>query len=427
MSLLSGYDGNYYASTLTENRTWPQLSGVVEADVCIVGGGLAGVNTLLGLQERGKKAVLLEAGRIGWGASGRNAGFVAKGYAAGEATLLGKCGIEKAKNLVNMTKNARKLIRKRMVDEQIDCEPVIDGVLTVSWRDNPGKLVDAINRANDYFGLGFEFWSREQVREHCRTAKYYDGIYSPHDFQMNPLKYLRGLAHAAERKGGQIFEQSTVTAKERVGSEWHIKTTSGVVKAKDVVLSTAIYGEPLDRRLAYSAIPVQTYIMVTEPIPEEAYAISINTRHALYDTRFCSDYYRRLPEGRLLWGGRVSLFAHPENIAEVMTADMMKIYPQLKGMVRPAYAWSGLLCYALHKMPLIGCLEEGLWYNTGFGGHGLAPTTVGGEIMAAAIASGDQGYRAFADFRLSYAGGKLGRYGAQAMYLWWKLRDALNI
>lgn len=427
MSLLSGYDGNYYASTLTENRTWPQLSGVVEADVCIVGGGLAGVNTLLGLQERGKKAVLLEAGRIGWGASGRNAGFVAKGYAAGEATLLGKCGIEKAKNLVNMTKNARKLIRKRMVDEQIDCEPVIDGVLTVSWRDNPGKLVDAINRANDYFGLGFEFWSREQVREHCRTAKYYDGIYSPHDFQMNPLKYLRGLAHAAERKGGQIFEQSTVTAKERVGSEWHIKTASGVVKAKDVVLSTAIYGEPLDRRLAYSAIPVQTYIMVTEPIPEEAYAISINTRHALYDTRFCSDYYRRLPEGRLLWGGRVSLFAHPENIAEVMTADMMKIYPQLKGMVRPAYAWSGLLCYALHKMPLIGCLEEGLWYNTGFGGHGLAPTTVGGEIMAAAIASGDQGYRAFADFRLSYAGGKLGRYGAQAMYLWWKLRDALNI
>jgi len=427
MSLLSGYDGNYYASTLTENRTWPQLSGVVEADVCIVGGGLAGVNTLLGLQERGKKAVLLEAGRIGWGASGRNAGFVAKGYAAGEASLVGTCGLEKAKSLVNLTKNARKLVRKRMVDEQIDCEPVIDGVLTVSWRDNPGKLVDAINRANDYFDLGFEFWPREQVREHCRTTKYYDGIFSPHDFQMNPLKYLRGLAHAAERKGGQIFEQSTVIGKERIGAEWHVKTAAGVVKAKDVVLSTAIYGAPLDKRLAYSAIPVQTYIMVTEPIPEEAYAISINTKHALYDTRFCSDYYRRLPEGRLLWGGRVGLFAHPENIAEAMTADLLKIYPQLKGMVRPAFAWSGLLCYALHKMPLIGCLEEGLWYNTGFGGHGLAPTTVGGEVMAAAIASGDQGYRAFADFRLSYAGGKLGRYGAQAMYLWWKLRDALNI
>ncbi|HEX2752620.1 MAG TPA: FAD-dependent oxidoreductase, partial [Alphaproteobacteria bacterium] len=265
MTLISGYDGNYYASTLTENHNWPQLSGVVEADVCVVGGGLAGVNTLLGLQERGKKAVLLEAGRIGWGASGRNAGFVAKGYAAGEATLLDKCGLEKAKSLVNLTKNARKLIRQRIIDEQIDCEPVIDGVLTVSWRDNPGKLVDAINRANDYFGLGFEFWSREQVREHCRTTKYYDGIYSPHDFQMNPLKYLRGLAHAAERKGGQIFEQSAVISKERIGTEWHIKTAAGVVKAKDVVLSTAIYGEPLDQRLAYSAIPVQTYIMVTEP------------------------------------------------------------------------------------------------------------------------------------------------------------------
>ncbi len=427
MTLISGYDGNYYASTLTENHSWPHLAGVVEADVCVVGGGLAGVNTLLGLQERGKKAVLLEAGRIGWGASGRNAGFVAKGYAAGEATLLDKCGLEKATSLVNLTKSARKLIRQRIIDEQIDCEPVIDGVLTVSWRDNPGKLVDAINRANDYFGLGFEFWSREQVREHCRTTKYYDGIYSPHDFQMNPLKYLRGLAHAAARKGGQIFEQSAVIGKERIGAEWHIKTAAGVVKAKDVVLSTAIYGEPLDKRLAYSAIPVQTYIMVTEPIPEDAYAISINTKHALYDTRFCSDYYRRLPEGRLLWGGRVSLFAHPENIAEMMMTDMMKIYPQLRGMIKPAYAWSGLLCYAPHKMPLIGCLEEGLWYNTGFGGHGLAPTTVGGEVMAAAIASGDQGYRAFEEFRLSFAGGKMGQYGAQVLYLWWKLRDALNI
>lgn len=424
---VSGYDGNYYASTLTEDRTWPALGAAIETDVCVIGGGLAGMNTLLGLRERGLSGVLLEASRIGWGASGRNAGFVAKGFAAGEAELLGKYGKEKATALVSMTKNARSLIRDRIAKYNIDCGPVIDGVLTVAWHDQPGALVDKIKIANENFDLGFEFKSREEVRALCRTSRYYDGIFSPHDFQMNPLKFLRGLAVAADGLGGEIYEQSAVTGLEKQGAHWLVKTAQGSVKAKHVVISTAVYGEAVDKRLQFAAIPVQTYIMVTEPISEEDYAVSLNTPYAIYDSRFCSDYYRRLPEGRLLWGGRVGLFAHPDNIAEAMTHDILKVYPQLKGKVKPAFAWSGLLSYAAHKMPMIGLLEEGLWYNTGYGGHGLCPTTAGGEVVAAAIAAGDQGYHAFDDFRLSFTGGKAGRYGAQMVYLWWKLRDHLNI
>lgn len=424
---LAGYDGNYYASTLTEDRTWPALESAIETDVCVVGGGLAGVNTVLGLRERGKDAVLLESARIGWGASGRNAGFVAKGYAAGEGSLLSKYGKDKAKTLVSLTKNARGLIRDRMTKYNIDCGPVIDGVLTVAWHDHPAAIVDAIKQANDHFDLGFEYRSREEVRALCRTERYYDGIFSPHDYQMNPLKFLRGLAFAADALGARIFEQSGVTSITKDGAAWIVKTARGSVRAKDVVLSTAVYGDAVDKRLQHAAIPVQTYIMVTEPISDDAYAASLNTEYAIYDSRFCSDYYRRLPEGRLLWGGRVGLFAHPDNIAEAMTGDLYKVYPQLKGVVKPAFAWAGLLSYAAHKMPMIGKLEDGLWYNTGYGGHGLCPTTAGGEIMAAAIAAGDQGYRAFDDFRLSYTGGKAGRYGAQMVYLWWKLRDHLNI
>ena len=426
-SRISGYDGNYYASTLTEDRTWPALDRALEAEVCIVGGGLAGMNTLLGLRERGVDAVLLESSRIGWGASGRNAGFVAKGYAAGEGSLLGKYGKDKAKRLVTLTKNARGLIRERIAKYDIDCGPVVDGVLTVAWHDHPGQVVDAIRSANENFDLGFEFRSREEGREMCRTSRYHDGIFSPHDFQLNPLKLLRGLAAAADKLGGRIYEQSAVTSVTKDGAAWLVKTAAGSVRAKHVVLSTSVYGEQVDKRLQFAAIPVQTYIMVTEPISEDAYAASLNTKHAIYDSRFCSDYYRRLPEGRLLWGGRVGLFAHPDNIAEAMTGDMLKVYPQLKGLVKPAFAWSGLLSYAAHKMPMIGMLEEGLWYNTGYGGHGLCPTTAGGEIMAAAIAAGDEGYHAFDDFRLSFTGGKAGRYGAQMVYLWWKLRDHLNI
>jgi gamma-glutamylputrescine oxidase len=428
---LSGYDGNYYATTLSaaeRDLHWPALSGTVEAEVCVVGGGLAGMNTLLGLLERGVSAVLLEARRIGWGASGRNAGFVAKGYSAGEAVLAGKVGLEKAQALVTLTKDARKIIRRRIEQYGIDCAPVADGVLTVSWRDNPEKLQETIRRANHDFGLGFEFWPREKVRAHCKTEKYFDGIYSPHDFQMNPLKYLRGLARAAQERGGAIFEDSAVTTLAREGSgAWRIETAGGTVRAKNVVLCTSVYGQALDRRLAFSAIPVQTYIMVTAPMGEDVYAGSLNSPHAIYDTRFCSDYYRRLPEGRLLWGGRVGLFSHPDDIARALTEDILKVYPQLDGQVKPDFAWSGLLSYATHKMPLIGRLENGLWYNTGFGGHGLCPTTAGGELIAAALASNDPGWRHFDAFPRGFAGGPLGRYGALLVYLWWRLRDQMGV
>ncbi len=424
---LAGYSDTYYSTTIKDGRRYPALSGKVETDVCIVGAGLAGVNTALGLVMRGKNVALVESGRIGWGASGRNAGFVAKGYAAGEANLADKLGVTEARKLVEQTKNARKLIRQRITDFNIDCGPIIGGVLTASWKDNTEELRQYISKANDNFDLGFEFWPRDKVREHCRTEKYYDALYSPHDFQMNPLIYLRGLANVVADKGGQVFEESAVTRVMREGGSWVVQTAQGSVRAKDVVMCCSVYMEGLDRRLENAAVPVQTYIMVTKPISEDVYKTSVNTRHAVSDTRFCGDYYRRLDDGRILWGGRVSLFGSPENIAKAMLEDMFNIYPQLKGHVQPEFSWAGLLSYAAHKMPQIGKIEEGYWYNTGFGGHGIAPTTVGGELIASAIAEGDRTYEEFAPFGISFVGGKLGKYGAQALYLWWRARDYLGV
>ncbi|MCE9507837.1 MAG: FAD-binding oxidoreductase [Alphaproteobacteria bacterium] len=426
-SPVENYIDTYYMRHLDEDVHYPTLSGVTEADVCVIGGGLAGINTALGLVERGKNIVLIEAKRIGWGASGRNAGFVAKGYAAGESSLAKTLGLEKAQALVELTKNARKLIKKRISEFNIDCGPVIDGVLTVSWRNKAEALKKYINEANDNFGLGFEFWSRDRVQEICKTDKYYDGIFAPHDFQFNPLRYVRGLGKAIANKGGKIFENSPALKIEREGASWVVHTAAGKVKAKHVVLCCAIYMEGLDRRLENAAFPVQTYIMTTAPIEESVLKSAIDTPYAIYDTRFCSDYYRILPDNRLLWGGRVGLWAHPKNIAEAMLHDMFKLYPQLEGHVTPEVSWAGLLCYAPHKMPQIGQIEPGYWYNTGYGGHGLCPTTAGGEIVAAAIAEGDQSYKAFSPFGISYAGGKLGRYAAQMVYWWWRARDAMDI
>ncbi len=418
---------NYYLTTIKNRRTYAPLSGAHDVDVCIVGAGLAGINTALSLTERGKKVAIVEQNHVGYGASGRLAGFVAKGYAAGESELKAKLGLEKARDLVQLTKNARKTIRDRANKHGLAQGTIVDGVLTVALKDNPQALRDYIDKQNDDFDLGFEFWPTDKVRTHCKTEKYFDGIYSPRDFQMNPVQYLHGLADVINDAGGQIFENSRVTKIERDGKGWAVHAAEGVVKAKDIVMCCACYSDGLDRRLENSVIPVQTYIMVTEPLDEATYESAINTRHAIYDTRFCSDYYRRLPDDRLLWGGRVGLFAHPENIADAMMKDMLGLYPQLEGKVTPAFAWAGLLAYPTHKMPQIGKFEEGYWFNTGYGGHGLCPTTVGGEVMAAAIADGDKSYEQFSPFGVNYNGGKIGRFAAQGVYLWWRLRDYAGI
>jgi glycine/D-amino acid oxidase-like deaminating enzyme len=171
--------------------------------------------------------------------------------------------------------------------------------------------------------------------------------------------------------------------------------------------------------------------MVTAPMREETYARSINTEHAIYDTRFASDYYRRLPDGRLLWGGRVSLFSHPSDIAKLLLQDALNVYPQLKGQLRADYAWGGVLAYPHHKMPLLSRLQEGLWCNTGFGGHGLCPTAVAGEVLAETLTAGDRTQakmlKLFEAFRPGFVGGPFAAVGAQMVYLWWRLRDQMGV
>ncbi|HYD17027.1 MAG TPA: FAD-dependent oxidoreductase [Patescibacteria group bacterium] len=423
----AGYIDTYYADTLGREKSYRPLHAPIDADVCIVGGGFAGLNTALSLAERGRNVALLEGKRIGWGSSGRNAGFVAKGYAADEAYLLKKLGLEMAREIITLTQNARRKIQERIATYNIDCGPVIPGVLTASWRDNDAEMRDYVKQSNDNFNTGFEFWNREQIREACKTDKYYNAVYSPQDFQFHPLRYVHGLAAALESKGGQIFENSPVIKIEKEGMHWRVATQTGSVRCNHVVLACSVYIEKLDRRLAAASFPVQTYIMVTKPMAEEALAASINTRCAISDMRFCSDYYRRLDGGRVLWGGRVALWSNPKDIAGMMQSDMFRVYPQLKGIAEPEYSWAGLLAYAPHKMPQIGEIEPGYWYATGFGGHGIAPTTVAGEVVAAAIAGGDDTYKHFSPFGLGYAGGKLGKYVAQLVYWWWRARDHISV
>lgn len=419
-----GYIDTYYSRTLNDDAQYPALQGDARADVCVIGGGLAGINTALGLVKRGKSVVLIEAKRVGWAASGRNGGFVAKGFAADDSYLIKKLGLEHTRKLNALIVNARDMIKQRIAEYNIDCGPLTPGVLTVSVKDQEADIRDSVKRANDTFGHGLEYWPTEKIRDSLKSEKYFQGYLSPHDFQFHPLRYVQGLAKICAAMGVKIHEDSEAQAIVKEGSDWRVKTAGGSVVAKDIVICCACYSKGLDLKIERSVLPIKSYVMVTKPLPQELLTASVNTPHPVYDMRWACDYYRVLPEERrILWGGRVGLVAEPHNIAKAMIGDMLKAYPQLKGQVEADLAWSCLMCYAPHKMPQIGKMAPGYWYNMGFGGHGLVPTTVGGEVIASAIAGEDDRINLFEPFGMRYAGGILGPYAAQMLYWMWRLRD----
>ena len=420
------YVETYYRDTLHDNEKRAALAEDIETEVCVIGGGLAGLSTTLGLVEKGKKTTLIEANRIGWGASGRNGGFVAKGYASGYRQLVKKVGLDHTKQLHKLATHGRALIKKRIDQYNIDCGPVRQGVLGVSWNNHPESVHEYIEFMRKDLNAPLEYWPTEKVRELCKTERYYDGFYSPEDYQFHPLNYVHGLASAIEKHNGKIYEATRAIKIDEAESGYVVHTPQGKIKCNQVVLCCSIYVDDLNKKLKYAAFPVYTFVMVTKPIAEDRLNAALNTDYAIFDNRYAQDYYRRLPDNRILWGGRVSVTGVPDNLAQIMVKDLLKVYPQLKGAVEPEYAWGGELCYAPHKMPQIGQLKPGYWYNTCFGGHGLVPTSVGGDVVSSAIANGDERYKLFEPFsKLWFAGGPLSPYIAQSVYYLWRARDIL--
>lgn len=421
------YPETYYKNTLKYAREVCRLEGSETVDVCVVGGGLAGLSTALGLAERGKKVALIEANRIGWGASGRNGGFVAKGYACAYKKIAKKVGLSHAKELAHLSLTMQKEMLARIDKYKIDCGPVKKGVMGVSWYKNPSEVRDYVDYMNENFDAALEFMPQDQVRSLFKSEKYYDGFLAGEGFQFHPLNYVYGLAKTIEDLGGLVFEDTKATKIRQSGSGYVVQTPKGQIKASEVVLSCSIYVNGLEPKLKNAAFPVYTFVMVTKPIDADRLKQAIDTEYANADNRFAQDYYRVLPDNRILWGGRVSVSGTPDNLAEIMIRDLLKVYPQLKGAVEAEYAWGGALCYAPHKMPQIGQIQPGYWYNTCFGGHGLVPTAVGGDVVASAIADGDERYKLFEPFsKLNFAGGPAAPYVAQSVYYAWRGRDIIK-
>lgn len=414
----------YYRATAPAGARYPALTGRSEAGTVIVGGGFAGLNTALGLAERGHRdVVLLEAHEVGHGASGRNGGFVFGGFSLGEASLLEHLGPERARRLYQGTVDAVERIRRRIGQYGIDCQATDAGVLWVNWFRDPEVLRRRQRLLAEHYGVQWEWVPRGQLREQVRSERYGDALFERNALHFNPLAYARGLAAAATGQGVRVHEDSPVVGLERDGAGWRVRTTQGEVRAEKVVLACGGYLAGLHRRVDASVLPIATYVMVTEPLGARMDEV-LRTRAAIYDSRFAFDYYRPTPDGRLLWGGRISVRDRsPAEVERLLRADLARVFPQLAG-VRIEHAWSGLMSYARHEMPQIGEVEPGLWLGQAFGGHGVAPTTFAGELLASAITEGDTRWRELSRYGLVSACKPFGMLGAQLGYWWLQAKDA---
>ncbi|OLF53931.1 NAD(P)/FAD-dependent oxidoreductase [Pseudomonas chlororaphis] len=416
---------SYYQATV-EKTAYPRLSGRVQARVCILGGGLAGLSTALGLAERGvTDVVVLESHTVGHGASGRNGGFVFGGYCLGNAQLYKALGRDEARRLYRLTIDAVELIRQRARRYAIPCDLVDEGVLLANWFNDPMRLEKPRQLMKEVYGVDWAPVAAGELREKLKTERYFGALLERNAFHFHPLKYVYGVAAAIAGHGIHIHEQSAALAIERRGTTFLVKTAGGEVEAEQLVFAAGGYARGLYRPVERATLPIATYVVATEPLGDRL-KDAIACDSAIYDTRFAFDYYRPLADSRILWGGRISILDRgPQAIAGLLKADLLTVYPQLAG-VQIDYAWGGLMSYGRQQMAQIGQDDHGVWHAVGFGGHGMAPTTVAGEVLADAIAKAIPIPGGFGKFGLVPTYGMAGLVAAQATYTAYQALDAYD-
>ena len=412
---MSGYPDTYYSRTITAPQEWPALDGALDTEICVIGGGLAGTATALSLAEAGKRVVLIERNRIGWGASGRNGGFASPGLPGGMAQIATRVGVPEARRLYQMTLEAGLLMKRRTAKYGIMCGELTEGGIRCGMAGSRTSAQDYVEQMNRDYGAELQHWPAEQVRAALSTVRYGDGFFNPHSFAIHPLNYARGMATAMSGLGGAIHEDTPATRLSLKGARKLVTTPRGQIRADQVVLAGGAHMGLLFGPTGRATVPVATFVVTTEPLGPKLDAV-IRVPYTISDIQVPTNYYRKLTDGRLLWGGRV--FAWDRNVASIardLKRDIAAFYPALAD-VKIETAWSGMMPYLRHKMPSFGRYAPGVWYAAGFGGLGVVLTTLAGQLIGAGISEDDDRWRLFAQFGLPFGGGKWGKVPAQITY-----------
>ncbi|QGM81391.1 NAD(P)/FAD-dependent oxidoreductase [Otariodibacter oris] len=400
----------YYSDSRNIHLQLPTLSQQLTADVCVIGAGFLGLSTALELAEKGKQVVVLEGARVGFGASGRNGGQAINGFEEGIDEYIEQQGFEQAKKLWDMSLEAIQIIDERVKKYNIQCDWK-KGYATLAL--NERRLDDLIRiekAAHNAFGYSnMQLWDKAKLSQHVGSEVYCGGLYDSQSGHLHPLNYCLGLAQAALDCHVSIFEHSPAIDIQSKGSHIEVFTPQGIVKAKHVVLATNAYidskaNKKFGAKLARKILPVESFIIATEPLKQDVADTIINNGMSVCDNNILLDYYRLSADNRLLFGSDSS---NNTNMIEKMRRNMLDIFPQLES-VKIDYGWGGPIDMTLNASPHFGRIQPNIYFAQGFSGHGVALTGLAGRILAEAIEGNDERLRVFENLKVpSILGGKL--------------------
>ena len=378
------HTGSYYAASVNVKTDFAPLEGSVNADVCVIGAGFTGISTALHLAERGYNVHVVEANKVGWGASGRNGGQMIGGI-AGEKAILKHHGPGIAKMMWDMHWAGHDIIRQRVSEYQIACD-LKSGYLDVAIKERhlreQHEDFEFLEKNN--FPHEFQILSREETRDLIGTDAYIGALRNNYNGHLHPLNLCIGEAQAAVSKGATIYENSRVVNLKH-GDRPTVVTENGSVSANFVVLAGNAY-QFFNTKLRSQFFPVNSFIIATEPLSPQQVAEINPDDLAVCDPNFVLEYFRLSADKRLLFGGRWNYFgSDPEVIKGNLKPRMCRIYPQLSN-VQIDYAWTGTIAVALSRVPQLGRLASNIFYSQGYSGHGVNTTHLAGQIMADAVA-----------------------------------------
>ncbi|ODN69610.1 NAD(P)/FAD-dependent oxidoreductase [Methylobrevis pamukkalensis] len=417
---------SWYAASAGPLPAFPRLEGETRADVVVVGAGYTGLATALRLAERGYDVAVVEANKVGWGASGRNGGQIHPGQRRDPDWMAARLGEPAARRLVAFAEEARQHQLGLIARHGIDCDfrpGLIEAVHRA--RDVDGAKAHA-ERLSGVWGLGpYRILDRAEAAAALGTDAYHGAAIDPTGGHLHPLKFLLGLARAATAAGARIFEDSRALQVEH-GGKVTLTTAAGRVVADTLVLAGNGYLAGLDADTEARILPLNNFILTTEPLESEGDAI-LPGDEAAADSRFVVYYWRKTPDGRLLFGGGETFGStYPGDVAGFVRRHMTKIYPRLKD-VRISHAWGGTLGITVNRLPYVRRPKPNVWVAAGYSGQGVMMAPYAGHILAEAIAGVSERFDAFAALPCPpFPGGRWLRLPTQiAAMSWFALLDRL--
>ncbi len=423
----SQHTDSYYAATANCNKQRPSLEGEHRADVCVIGGGYTGLSAALHLAEKGYKVILLEAEKVAWGASGRNGGHVGTGQRKGQDELEAMVGKDRAKMLWDYSLEAVKTVEELVNKHDIQCDLKRGNLHVASKASHAKWMQEEIDHMRDQYGYDqMRFVEKDEVDQMLGSSQYHAGQLDEGCLHLHPLNYAQGLAAAAEKAGVTIYENSRVKNYDN-GDPTTITCDNGHVIADFLVLGCNGYLGKLESKMAGKIMPINNFVLATEPLGEDLAREIIRDDVSISDTLFVINYWKLSGDNRLIFGGGENYTsAFPKDLKRFVSKYMLRVYPQLAN-TKIDYAWGGTLAITLNRMPHFGRLQANQFYAQGYSGHGVPTATMAGKLLAEAVSGTAERFDVMANVpTYGFPGGTMLRWpGLVAGMLYYGLMDKL--